>query len=162
MATEIERKFLLMELPAGTGTGFVIRQGYLQTDPDRSVRVRLMRGPAREEAFLTVKGPAAPGHFARYEFETRIDSSEAETMLSFCVGKPIEKIRYRYPWCGFVWELDQFTGDNEGLLLAEVELESEQQTVEIPPFIQREVTGDPRYFNLYLARHPFNTWPESS
>ncbi len=162
MHIEIERKFVLSALPPDKGPGYRIRQGYLQANPARAVRIRTVEGPARTEAFLTVKGPAAPGHFSRYEFETPLELHDAEAMLALCELPPIEKTRYRYPWCGFVWELDAFTGPNAGLLLAEVELEHETQGVEIPPFVLREVTGDPRYFNLALAKTPFTTWPENN
>lgn len=154
MGLEIERKFLVIGadwkvLAAGT----VYRQGYLSVDPERTVRVRR----AGEAAFLTVKGPTSGASRAEYEY--RIDCAEADAMLDgLCLRPLVEKIRYRIPHAGLTWELDEFLGDNRGLVLAEIELEREDQEFELPGWAGQEVTGDPRYFNSYLVNRPFTTW----
>jgi adenylate cyclase len=154
MGLEIERKFLVLgEAWKALGEGTVYRQGYLSIDPERTVRVRCA-GP---RAFLTVKG-AAEGT-ARAEYEYEIDVGEAEAMLDgLCLRPLVEKIRYRVPFGGLVWEVDEFMGDNRGLVLAEVELVHVDQTVVLPDWVGEEVSGDPRYFNSHLVRQPFNSW----
>lgn len=155
MGVEIERKFLVR----GTewkkdlsGTGY--RQGYLTSDPERTVRIRL----AGELGYLTIKGASTGA--SRLEFEYLIPADEAVQMLEQLCRKPlIEKIRYRVPHAGMVWDVDEFFGDNAGLVLAEIELEHEDQVVELPLWVGEEVTGDRRYYNAYLAEHPLTTWP---
>lgn len=154
MGIEIERKFLVVgDSWRGKGSGTSFRQGYLSTDRERVVRVRL----AGERGFLTVKGKGEGA--ARAEFEFEIPAADAAEMLdALCLRPLIEKVRYRIPFEGLVWEVDEFSGDNRGLILAEVELEREDQPVVLPEWAGREVTGDPRYFNAYLVEKPFTTW----
>lgn len=155
MATEIERKFLLRDESwrgeADAGTPIV--QGYLVAGPDLSVRVRV----AGDEAWLTVKGGSRGA--VREEFEYPVPPGEARQMLNdLCLRPLIEKTRYRVRHAGREWEIDEFQGDNAGLVVAEVELEDEQAAVSLPPWVGREVTGDPRYLNANLLRAPWRTW----
>ncbi|MDR2504052.1 MAG: CYTH domain-containing protein [Deltaproteobacteria bacterium] len=154
MSMEIERKFLLCgeEWRAMT-KGELYRQGYLGISPACSVRVRL----AGQRAFLGVKGAGdGPVH---EEYEYPIPLAEAEALLERMAEKPlIEKIRYKVLFDGLIWEVDEFLGENTGLILAEVELESETQKISKPSWIGVEVTGDPRYFNASLVRYPFSQW----
>ena len=154
MATEIERKFLVVgEAWRSLGPGMVYRQGYLSTVKERTVRVRV----AGEKGFLTVKGVSVGA--TRSEYEYAIPLADAEAMLDALCQRPlVEKIRYRIPVGGFVWEVDEFAGVNAGLIVAEIELTAEDQTFPRPTWIGREVTGDPRYFNANLTVHPYGTW----
>jgi CYTH domain-containing protein len=154
MAREIERKFLLRDESWRAGAqGTRYRQGYLCVDVDRTVRVRSAGG----RGFLTVKGRGEG--LVRPEFEYPIPLADADEMLDrLCRGPLIEKVRYRIPHAGLVWEVDEFEGDNAGLVLAEVELAQEDQAIALPPWVGEEVTGDPRYFNASLASHPFSRW----
>jgi adenylate cyclase len=155
MKIEIERKFLLKDDNWRPGaTGILYRQGYLSTDPQRTVRVRL----GGDTALLAIKGGG--DGLARPEFEYPLPVEEAALLLdSLCLHPLVEKIRYLVPFAGLTWEIDEFLGANAGLLLAEVELEQPDQPVELPPWIGPEVTGDPRYYNAWLVRHPYTTWP---
>lgn len=156
MKIEIERKFLLKNDDWREGTaGRLYRQGYLCTDPERTVRVRI----GGDTAILAIKG--AGDGIARAEFEYPLPLAEAATLLeSLCLQPLVEKVRYLVPYAGLTWEVDEFLGVNAGLLIAEVELERIDQPVPLPPWIGTEVTGDPRYYNAYLARYPFSTWPQ--
>jgi CYTH domain-containing protein len=156
MKIEIERKFLLSSDAWRDGaTGILYRQGYLCTDPERTVRVRL----GGDMAILAIKG--AGDGLARPEFEYPIPPEEAVALLDgLCLQPLVEKYRYLVPFAGLTWEVDEFLGANAGLFLAEVELERVDQTVPLPPWIGLEVTGDPRYYNAWLVRHPFSTWPK--
>jgi adenylate cyclase len=158
MPLEIERKFLVdperWTPPAG-GTHY--RQGYLATDPARNVRVRL----AGAAAWLTIKGETIG--MTREEFEYAIPAADAAAMLDrLCMQPLIEKTRHRLEVAGVTWEVDVFEGDNAGLLLAEVELADEQQSLVLPAWVGREVTGDPRYYNASLAERPYRDWPDPS
>ena len=155
MKIEIERKFLLNSDAWRAGvTGVLYRQGYLCTDPERTVRVRI----GGDTAILAIKGGS--DGIARAEFEYPTPPAEATHLLEhLCLQPLVEKYRYHVPFAGLTWEIDEFVGANAGLLLAEVELERIDQPVPLPPWIGREVSGDPRYYNAYLARHPFSTWP---
>jgi CYTH domain-containing protein len=154
MGQEIERKFLL----AGDGwregaQGVHYRQGYLSTHPDRNVRVRT-KG---EKATLTIKGRTTG--ISRSEYEYAIPVDDARSLLDELCEKPlIEKVRYTVDYGGLEWVIDEFEGENEGLLLAEVELESEGQVVELPPWIGEEVSDDLRYYNANLVTNPFCRW----
>lgn len=154
MGLEIERKFLLANNSwkvEGTGTEF--RQGYLSTDPDRNVRVRVKGA----QGFLTVKGRAEG--ITRLEFEYEIPLADAANLLeSLCEQPLIEKTRYRVEVAGDLWEIDEFHGDNQGLVVAEIELESEGQEFEKPAWLGEEVSHDTRYLNSNLARRPFTAW----
>lgn len=153
MAVEIERKFLVIGSEwRPSSPGVAIRQGYLCFDPERSVRVRL----AQDQAFLTVKGASEGAR--RLEFEYPIPCDDACRLLAMCRTGLIEKTRYKIDYSGRIWDVDEFYGPNQGLVMAEIELESETSEVDLPPWAGQEVTGDPRYFNLYLIRHPYTTW----
>lgn len=156
MAIEIERKFLVRgEGWRRQARGSHYRQGYLTVDPERTVRVRV----AGEKAFLTIKGKSHG--MSRSEFEYPIPFDEAIEMLESLCHKPlIEKFRYQVCYRGHRWEVDEFEGDNQGLILAEVELARIDEEVELPPWADREVTDDPRYYNASLSRNPFCNWAE--
>lgn len=154
MKIEIERKFLLTGDSWRQGaTGTLYRQGYLCTDPERTVRVRI----GGDTAILAIKGRG--DGLSRPEYEFPIPPGEAATLLDgLCLQPLVEKVRYLVPFAGLTWEIDEFLGVNAGLVLAEVELEHPDQPVPLPPWVGREVTGDPRYYNAWLARYPFATW----
>jgi len=154
MATEIERKFLVVgEEWRQMASGRRYRQGYLSTDPSRAVRVRTVG----DQGFLTIKG--ATRGATRREYEYAIPVQEAEAMLDgLCLRPLIEKVRYTIVFQGRVWEVDEFLGENAGLVIAEVELESEGQAVALPAWIGKEVTDDPRYYNASLVHAPFTRW----
>lgn len=155
MPIEIERKFLVANAnwQAGVTATSRIRQGYLCVETGRTVRVRL----AGDQAWLTIKGPG-PGA-ARAEFEYPLPVDDARCLLDqLCLRPQIDKTRHLIPHGGLTFEVDVFHGDNEGLVLAEVELDAADTHVDLPPWIGREVTGDHRYFNAYLTQHPFKTW----
>ena len=150
MGIEIERKFLLV----GNGwknqtVGNTIRQGYLSSDHARVVRIRIVN----DEAFITIKS-STNGIF-RNEWEYPIPIRDAEDMLeNLCLRPLIEKKRYCVTYEGMTWEIDEFFGENEGLLIAEIELESENQIFSKPKWVGKEVTDDPRYYNTNLMRNP--------
>lgn len=157
MNTEIERKFLIGNAEWRDGAaGVAMAQGYLSLDPERTVRVRL----AGQSAWLTIKGRTAG--ISRAEFEYEIPAAHAQTLLKMCLPALIEKTRYRIYHHGYVWEVDVFQGENEGLIMAEVELSYESDSPELPPWELTEVSADPRYFNSYLASRPFKSWPSAS
>lgn len=153
MALEIERKFLVKEGAWRNEKGTKYRQGYLNSAKERTVRVRIIDG----KGYLTIKGISRGA--VREEYEYDIPKAEAEAMLNNLCEKPlIEKLRYKIKFQGLVWEVDEFFGENQGLIIAEVELESEDQTVNIPEWVGEEVTGDPKYFNANLIHHPYSRW----
>lgn len=154
MSIEIERKFLVRdERWKALGQGVLLRQGYLSSDPDRIVRVRIEGGAA----MLTIKGRTVGA--TRAEWEYPIPMEDAHAFLDSLCEKPlIEKRRHRIPCAGMVWEVDEFLGENAGLVVAEIELESEHQEFSRPEWIGEEVTQDPRYFNANLLRHPYTKW----
>lgn len=155
MATEIERKFLVKgdSWRDAVLSQERIMQGYLANNQNATVRVRV-KG---EGAFLTIKG--ATQGISRSEFEYPIPVEDAEAMLAeLPVSPPIDKVRYLVRHGDRVWELDVFAGDNAGLVMAELELEREDQPVELPDWAGDEVSADPRYYNVNLARHPFKHW----
>jgi len=154
MPKEIERKFLLKnDSWRGQDTGKRYRQGYLSTVKERTVRVRT----AADKGFVTIKGITVGASRSEYEYE--IPVSDANEMLDRLCERPlIEKTRYRISHAGLVWEVDEFEGENRGLITAEVELKDERQSVTPPDWIGKEVTGDPRYFNANLVAKPFTTW----
>jgi CYTH domain-containing protein len=152
---EIEHKYLVrkdlwyaVHKPAGVN----IRQGYLVTDPEKNIRIRTT-GTA---AFLTIKGPSKNASRAEYEYP--IPPGEAAELLLLCRVPVIEKVRYRIEYAGKTWEVDEFFGENEGLILAEIELKFEEEKYDIPAWVGEEVTSDPRYYNAYLALHPYSGW----
>jgi adenylate cyclase len=154
MPLEIERKFLVKDNSwrrPGAGTRF--RQGYLSTDRERTVRVRL----AGKQAWLTIKGPNDGA--TRLEYEYAIPVLHAGELLDrLCIAPLIEKVRYRVEHAGLVWEVDEFEGDNAGLILAEVELSDPDQSVALPDWVGEEVTGDARYYNSSLVSNPYRAW----
>lgn len=154
MATEIERKFLLAHEGWRKGArGQCYRQGYLSTEKKRVVRVRTVG----DSGYLTIKG--ATHGISRPEFEYAIPLDDAETMLeSLCHRPIIDKIRYRIRHGAHVFEVDEFHGANAGLIVAEVELGSEDEAFDRPDWLGEEVTGDPRYANANLIEHPFSEW----
>jgi CYTH domain-containing protein len=151
---EIERKFLLKgEAWRALGHPVQYRQGYLNRSKERTVRVRR----AGEKGYLTIKGISRGAKRTEYEYE--IPKEDATAMLKDLVEKSIiEKDRFRIEYNGLTWEIDEFFGENQGLILAEVELESEDQKIELPDWIEKEVTHDPRYYNSNLVTHPYSKW----
>ena len=125
-----------------------IRQGYISREKTGTVRVRI----SDDKAYLTIKGKPAAGHFARYEWEKEIDVKEAEELMKLCQGTIIDKTRWIVPAKeeGLKWEVDEFHGKYEGLVVAEIELECEEQVVELPTFVGKEVTDDRRYYNANM------------
>jgi CYTH domain-containing protein len=153
MGREIERKFLVTSDAWRGGAGTSIRQGYLSLDPERTVRIRT----AGDKAWITIKGLSKGA--ARDEFEYAIPLKDADAMLDrLRVGPVLEKTRTRVPFAGRVWEVDEFRGENAGLVVAELELDAEDATVALPPWVGREVTQDPRYYNSNLTMNPWSRW----
>jgi adenylate cyclase len=154
MGTEIERKFLVTgDAWRGQGTATDFRQGYLSTVKERTVRVRA----AGVDAWLTIKGITTGA--SRTEFEYPIPVADAHTMLDELCEQPIiEKTRHVVDVGGLAWEIDEFDGVNEGLVIAEVELTDAAQDVALPDWVGEEVTDDPRYFNANLIDHPYSQW----
>lgn len=150
---EIERKFLVKTdgYKRQAYASDRIRQGYICSTGGRTVRVR-QRG---ERGFLTIKGPSANGGLSRYEFEKEITLDEADHLFQLCEPGIIDKTRYLVKSGNHTFEVDEFYGDNEGLVLAEVELQSEDEPYTAPDFIGQEVTGDHRYYNSHLRQHPY-------
>ena len=154
MGIEIERKFLVRgDQWRSLGTPVRYRQGYLAADIKRSVRVRV----AGDRGLITIKGSTEGITRAEYEYE--IPRADAEAMLDQLCNRPlIEKNRTKISLNGVVWEVDEFFGANQGLIMAEVELNSPQQAIDLPDWIGEEVSADPRYFNSNLVQHPFTEW----
>lgn len=152
MGVEIERKFLVQGDGWKTSIGVLYRQGYLNRDKARTVRVRI----AGNAAFLTVKGVSVGA--TRAEFEYPIPLADAEGLLALCDGPLVEKTRHHVSVGDTLWEVDAFAGDNAGLVVAEVELMSEDQPFARPDWLGEEVTHDARYFNSNLAGRPFSSW----
>ncbi len=154
MAQEIERKFLVRgDYWRQEAAGQRLRQGYLSSDPERVVRVRSID----DKAWLTIKGQTRG--ISRSEYEYQIPPEDAASMLNeLCLQPTIDKTRYRIALAGHVWEVDEFHGANRGLVVAEIELEDENEAFERPEWLGEEVSGDPRYFNSNLIAHPFSEW----
>lgn len=153
MATEIERRFLLKsEGWRGLAEGQWLKQGYLSVDKARTVRVRIQG----DQAWLTLKGHISD--VSRHEFEYPIPLADAQTILSEMCPMLVEKKRHRIPLGGLVWEVDEFFGQNVGLVVAEVELRDEAQAYERPDWLGEEVTHDPRYTNAHLSKNPWPSW----
>lgn len=150
---EIERKFLVKKenfLRSENNT--ILKQGYLSIDRERVVRVRA----EGNQAWITIKGKMKG--ISRPEFEYEIPVEDAENLLLLSVNPPIEKIRHRIEFDGRLWEVDEFLGLNHGLILAEVELDRENQDISFPEWVGEEVTSDHRYYNSWLSAHPYTTW----
>lgn len=153
---EIERKFLVRgdtyKKEAVKSTR--ITQGYLSTDPERTVRVRTKGA----QGYLTIKGKSNNSGTTRVEVEEEIPLSKAQTLLTLCLPGVIDKTRYEITAGHHTWEIDEFYGDNQGLILAEIELQSETETFQKPDWIGKEVTGDNKYYNSQLSKQPFSKW----
>lgn len=155
MGVEIERKFLLTDMSWKHGArGLNMRQAYLSTDPDRTVRVRVVG----DEGWLTIKGRSSGPVRAEFEFPIPVDEA-VEMIATLALHAAIEKTRYRIEHAGDVWEIDEFAGENAGLVVAEIELESAEQPFATPPWLGAEVTDDPRFTNARLSILPFSRWP---
>ena len=154
MGKEIEKKVLITNDDwRKDASGKPYCQGYLNSEKGRTVRIRTIN----ERGILTIKGPNADG--VRLEYEYDIPLADAKEMLERLCHKPlIEKTRYKIDFAGFIWEVDEFKGDNEGLLFAEIELEESSQEFTKPPWIGKEVTDDARYYNANLVTNPFSKW----
>lgn len=155
MAQEIERKFLVVGPYKGFATShYTIRQGYICSGGGRTVRVRL----CGERGFLTIKGPSLDGGLSRFEFEKEITENEALALLFLCEPGLVEKVRWLIPNGKHTIEVDEFLGENEGLVVAEIELHSPDEPYLKPDFLGQEVTGEARYYNSQLRRNPYKNW----
>ena len=162
MATEIERKFLVkpeewqqfrQNSDPTLLSSTLYRQGYIFSSVNKTVRIRI----AGDRGFITIKGPTVG--YSRSEFEYSIPLADAEVMLNqLCELPLIEKTRHKVAWDNLIWEVDEFAGDNQGLMVAEVELSDTNQAITLPDWAGEEVSDDPRYFNASLAKHPFTRW----
>ena len=155
MHLEIERKFLVAgEFRDQADNCTHIQQGYSSSSGGRTVRVRIRD----DRGYLTIKGPSGKAGLSRYEFETEIALSDAQDLMRICEPGIIDKNRYLVRHAGHVFEVDEFFGENEGLLIAEVELQSEDEPFDRPAFLGREVTGDRKYYNSHLRKNPYILW----
>lgn len=155
MSFEIERKFLVEgDFKSQAYQSSRIRQGYIMSEGRATVRVRIRD----EKGYLTIKGRSDAAGISRYEFETKIPLRDAEDLMALCEPGVIDKTRYLVRAGQHVFEVDEFYGDNEGLVVAEVELSAEDEAFEKPAFIGREVTGDRRYYNSHLRTNPYKLW----
>jgi adenylate cyclase len=153
---EIERKFLVtsLDFKQEAFKNTTIKQGFLNTHKDRTVRVRL-KG---DEGFITVKGRTTKGGVTRFEWEKNILKEEVEALLKLCEPGVIDKIRYEVKIEKHIFEVDVFYGDNDGLIIAEIELEQENEVFEKPDWLGKEVTGKIKYYNSQLSKQPYKTW----
>lgn len=153
---EIERKFLVnsnaFKKDAFKETRII--QGFLNTHKERTVRVRLKGN----QGFLTVKGQSSDDGLTRFEWETEITETDAKNLLNLCESGVIDKIRYEVQLKNHIFEIDEFFGDNQGLIIAEVELNSEKETFEKPSWLGKEVTGNIKYYNSQLSKNPYCNW----
>ena len=153
---EIERKFLVEStdfIKESTVNNRIV-QGYLNSNPERTVRVRIKGN----KGFLTIKGKGNENGTTRFEWEKEISLWEAEALLQLCESGIIDKIRYEIPLGKHTFEVDVFSGENQGLIIAEVELTFENEFFEQPNWLGKEVTGDKKYYNSHLSEHPFCSW----
>lgn len=153
---EIERKFLVTSSAyqeQATSKERIV-QGFLNTHPERTVRVRIKA----DSGFLTVKGKSNEAGTIRFEWEKEISVSDAEQLLLICEPGVIDKVRYNVPVGQHIFEVDEFYGDNEGLVVAEVELREEEENFKKPEWLGKEVTGEVRYYNSQLGKIPFKSW----
>ena len=156
MAVEIERKFLVLD-DSYKHEAFAkshIQQGYICSERGRTVRIRIRD----EHAYITIKGPSLDGGLSRYEFEQEIPLDDAQKLLTLCDPGMIDKVRWLVKSGEHTFEVDEFFGDNEGLVMAEVELRTADEQPVFPHFIGKEVTGDRRYYNSQLRRNPYRNW----
>lgn len=156
MSEEIERKFLVKDSSyKNMAVSYSrITQGYICSDKGKTVRVRIRNG----KGYLTIKGPSADNGLSRYEWEHEIPVGEALELMKLCLPGMIDKTRYLVKFGKHVFEVDEFCGDNEGLVVAELELSSDDERYEIPPFLGEEVTGQVKYYNSSLMKCPFKDW----
>jgi adenylate cyclase len=155
MSLEIEHKFLIEKdlwYALKKPSGVLIQQAYLVNEPGKVVRIRV----TDSSGYLTIKGPTI--NATRSEFEFPIPKTDALQIMDQFVKSRIDKTRYKITFEGKIWEVDEFWGDNEGLIIAEIELESEDEQFIKPSWIGKEVTSDPKYYNSYLSEHPYTTW----
>ena len=152
---EIERKFLVKSdaFIALAASKYTITQGYISSNPLRTVRIRT-KG---DKGFITIKGVSSASGMSRFEWEKEITIAEATDLLQLCEGA-IKKIRYEVVYKNHAFEIDVFEGENSGLIIAEIELHTEDETFEKPEWLGQEVTNDERYYNAYLSQHPFMNW----
>ena len=153
---EIERKFLVTNtdcIALATNQNRIV-QGYLNSNPERTVRIRIKGN----KGFLTIKGKGNESGASRFEWEKEIPVTDAEQLLSLCEKGIIDKIRYEIPIENHIYEIDVFSGNNNGLIIAEIELESETEQFLKPDWLGKEVTGDEKYYNAYLSTHPYQNW----
>lgn len=153
---EIERKYLVtsLEFKNEYYTKNEIAQGYLSSNPERTIRVRIKGN----KGYLTIKGIGNESGASRFEWEKEIELNEAKQLLKLCEKGVIEKTRYEVKSGNHVIEVDEFHGDNNGLIIAEIELENENESIEKPHWLGNEVTNDERYFNSYISLNPFKNW----
>ncbi len=153
---EIERKFLVASdaYKQAATSQTRIAQGFLNTDPSRTVRVRIMG----EKGFLTVKGASNDSGTTRFEWEIEISVNEATNLIDLCESGILEKTRYEVPSGKHIFEVDEFLGENKGLVVAEVELNHEDERFEKPEWLGEEVTGQKKYYNSQLSKNPFSSW----
>ena len=155
MSQEIEHKFLVTgEYKSQAAKSYRISQGYLSSVPDRTVRIRIKA----DKGFITIKGESNASGLSRYEWEKEIPINEAQELLKLCEPGIIDKTRYLVIYKNQVYEIDEFYGENEGLVMAELELESETTGFSKPDWLGEEVTGDKRYYNAQLSLNPFKYW----
>jgi adenylate cyclase len=155
MALEIERKFLVKgEFKSLALSHSRIAQGYICSGNGRTVRVRIRD----DKGYLTIKGPSDKGGISRYEFEKEISLDEARDLMKICEPGIIDKTRFLVDYHHHTFEVDEFYGDNEGLVMAEVELSDENEPFDKPDFLGREVTGDRRFYNGHMRTYPFKLW----
>lgn len=156
MSIEIERKFLVKndDFKIESHTHKNIKQGYLNSDKNRTVRIRI----ADNNAFITIKGKSNEAGTSRFEWEKEIKKQEAEDLLLLCEPCILEKTRYLVSVGLHTYEVDEFYGDNKGLIIAEVELNTESECFTKPNWLGREVTGDIKYYNSSICKHPFKDW----
>ncbi len=153
---EIERKFLIINdsFKKSVSKKFRITQGYLSIDPERTVRVRIKGN----KGYLTIKGKSNISGTTRIEIEEEIIIEKAEALLKICLPNKIDKTRYEVIVGSNTWEVDEFYDKNQGLYLAEIELSNEDDSFEKPHWIGQEVTGNKKYYNSYLSKHPYSSW----
>ena len=157
MAIETERKFKVKgDFTKEVQCAKRIVQGYICADKGRTVRVRI----AGEQAYLTIKGPSDEKFWSRYEFEQEIPLADAEELMKLCISGIIDKVRHYIPIGKHIWEVDVFHGENEGLIMAEIELSSENETFERPGWLGEEVSLDSRYYNSMLSKVPYSQWKD--
>ncbi len=156
MALEIERKFLVLNdsYKQESFSHSHIQQGYICSERGRTVRVRIRD----EHAYITIKGPSMDGGLSRYEFEQEIPLEDGRQLMCLCEPGIIDKVRWLVKSGEHTFEVDEFFGENEGLIMAEVELSSVDESPKMPDFIGKELTGDRRYYNSQLRRHPYREW----